>query len=115
MNILLLHKTIAAVCPITGVSVGDVNDKATWRISFGDSATDQQKTAAAAVVTAFDPTADDTRVQGLNTDSAYLDFVSQLQGKTAAQVKNYVQNNVTDLNSAKTLLAKVLLYIARTI
>jgi len=55
------------------------------------------------------------RVQGLNTDSDYLDFVSRLQGKTAAQVKSYVQANVTDLASARLLLAKVLLYIARTI
>jgi hypothetical protein len=54
-------------------------------------------------------------LQGINADVDYQDFVSRLQGKTAAQVKTYVQANVTDLASARLLLAKVLLYIARTI
>jgi hypothetical protein len=79
-------------------------------VELAQRAADQAAADAAAIVTA----AAATRLQGLSTDSEYLDFVTQLQGKTAAQVKNYVQTNVTDLTSAKILLAKVLLYIART-
>lgn len=48
-----LHAAIAAVCPITGVSIGIVNDKKTWRIFFDDAATDGQKQAAQAALNAF--------------------------------------------------------------
>jgi len=51
---LQLHEAISAVCPIDGVSVRRFDDKDTWRIDFGTGATDQQKSAAAAVVAAFD-------------------------------------------------------------
>lgn len=66
--------------------------------------------AAAAAVTA-----NVQRLQALRSDVDAIDFETQLRGKTNVQVKNYVQNNVTDLASAKLLLAKVLLYLARTI
>ena len=74
-------------------------------------AIDQDSANAAAIVNA----AEDARQQGLRSDADAADFVNQVHGKTAAQVKNYVQNNVTDLASAKLLLAKILLYFARTI
>src|SRR5437899_12475242 len=50
MDIVSLHKAIAAVCPIDGVSVGDPNDKSTWRIDFSGQPTDQQKVSAQSVV-----------------------------------------------------------------
>jgi hypothetical protein len=52
-----LAKVIAAVCPIQGVAVVDPNDRATWRIDFDPSATDAQRQAAQAVLSAFDPSA----------------------------------------------------------
>lgn len=52
-----LHDAIAAVCPIDGVSMGDDGDRSTWRVSFADAATDAQRSAAAAVLASFDPTA----------------------------------------------------------
>ena len=52
-----LHKSLAAVCSIQGVSVGDPSDKATWRIDFDPAATDAQRQAAQAALQAFDPSA----------------------------------------------------------
>ncbi len=45
---------VGAVCPISGISFGDAADKATWKIQFSDTATDQQRAAAAGVIAAFD-------------------------------------------------------------
>ena len=52
--IVKLSQAIAAVAPIHGVSVGQQNDKATWRIDFKDEATPEQRAAAAEVLTSFD-------------------------------------------------------------
>jgi hypothetical protein len=48
-----LHNAIAAVCPIQGVSIGNLADKATWRIDYDPAATAPQKQAAQAVITSF--------------------------------------------------------------
>lgn len=50
-----LDAAIKAVCPICGVSVGDVNDKSTWTYHCLPEATDAQRAAANAVIAAFDP------------------------------------------------------------
>jgi hypothetical protein len=49
-----LHDQIAAAAPIDGVAIGRWDDKTTWRVDYTPEATDEQKTAAQAVVTAFD-------------------------------------------------------------
>ena len=49
-----VHQAIAAVCQIGGISIGDENDKTTWRIDFADGATEEQKALAAAALAAFD-------------------------------------------------------------
>lgn len=61
-----LHKEISAVAPIVGVSVGDKDDKSTWKLEFAKNVTDKQKQDALAIVAAFDfsapspkPTIDD--------------------------------------------------------
>lgn len=48
-----LHQSISAVCPIDGVSIGDVTDKSTWRVGFTLDATDAQKAAAQAALSSF--------------------------------------------------------------
>jgi len=55
-----LNDAIRAVCPIQGVSIGNKDDKQTWRIDFKDEATTEQRAAAADVVDAFtiDPVKD---------------------------------------------------------
>lgn len=46
-----LHSDISAVCPILGVSVGDSNNKTTWRIDFAPNALAGEIAAANNVVT----------------------------------------------------------------
>ena len=50
-------KAATAANAIIGVSIGDPSDKTTWCIDFSPNATDQQKTAATAALTTFDPSA----------------------------------------------------------
>ncbi len=52
-----ITEAVSAVAPVTGVSIGNANDKSTWRVDFSDAATDQQKAQAAAIVDGFDPMA----------------------------------------------------------
>jgi hypothetical protein len=59
MFAITLDAAVRAVCPISGVSIGNPNDKTTWRIDFAAGATDQQKAAALAAVQAFNPNAPD--------------------------------------------------------
>lgn len=49
-----LDQAIKQVCPIDGISIGDPNDKKTWRIDFKDNVTLAEKTAAFSVVQTFD-------------------------------------------------------------
>jgi hypothetical protein len=46
-------------------------------------------------------------------DADYWDLRDRFQSASPAQIKTYVQSNVTDLASAKTLLIKILLCIQR--
>lgn len=57
MNAGQLHDRISKVCPINGISIGNVDDRSTWLIRFDDTASDQQRNAATAVLGAFDPNA----------------------------------------------------------
>ena len=50
MNLDRLKKKIAEVCPITEICIGKEDDKTTWRIDYSDDATDDEKTAAQAVI-----------------------------------------------------------------
>ena len=68
MNTARLDQAIKAVCPISGVSIGRKDDKATWRIDFLAEAKQGQRTAAQAVLDAFDmnaPEPDQTMRQKL--------------------------------------------------
>lgn len=47
----------AAGLLIDGVSIGRKDDKTTWRVDFRGDPTEVQKSAAAAVIAAFDPAA----------------------------------------------------------
>ena len=48
-----LDYSIKQVCPIDGVSIGDPNNKNTWRIDFKQEATQNQKDSAQLVLTNF--------------------------------------------------------------
>ena len=50
MNAIKLHNSIAAVCPINGISIGDATDKTTWTFNAQESATAEQVAAAQAII-----------------------------------------------------------------
>lgn len=99
-----LHQTIAAVCPIDGVAVRTPGDSATVRIDFKASATNAQKTAAAAALTAFDwsdaaqvaweaaqnPDKDGlvkAAAQAIADNDAFIAIASPSNAQNAAQIK----------------------------
>jgi hypothetical protein len=61
------------------------------------------------------PSADDIRIAAWLADVDRQNLVQQIANATPAQVKTYVNNNVTDLASAKVLLMKLILLVALTI
>ena len=88
-----LDAAIKAVCPIHGVSIGRKDDKQTWRIDFKDDATEPQKTAAQAVVDAFNVAAAEIPPDQADIDNiqkqlkALALVVAQWNGKTVQQLK----------------------------
>jgi hypothetical protein len=46
---------VALACPINGVSIGDWENRATWRIDFKPEATSKQRQAAQKALLAFNP------------------------------------------------------------
>lgn len=54
INALGLHQAVAAVAPIEGVAIGNPDDRSTWRVDFTPTASEDQRKAAMAVLTAFD-------------------------------------------------------------
>lgn len=65
--------------------------------------------AAAAVAAA----AEAARLQAIKDDPLGAALVVQLKTATAAQISTYVDNNVTDLASARLMLKRVILVLAR--
>lgn len=49
-----IHDAVSAVSPIHGVSLGRLDDKATWRIDFKGEATDAEREAASRALNAVD-------------------------------------------------------------
>lgn len=111
MIIQRLDAALRAVCPIRGVSVGNAADKATWRIDFDPAATAQQRTDAAAVLSAFDVAAaqqqDVADQQRRVTDQQELadaridNAVGTLLDMTPAQRVQYARNNFPSLTLAE--------------
>ena len=58
-----LHQRLSTVAPITGVSLGMLADKTTWRIDFRPEATSQQQADAQAVVDAFDVAVEEQKLK----------------------------------------------------
>lgn len=48
-----LDSQLKLICPILGVSFGNLDDKSTWVIQFSDACTQEQMTAAQAFVDSF--------------------------------------------------------------
>lgn len=52
------------------------------------------------------------RREAFDADTTRQELLAQLQASTPAQINTYVNNQVTDLASARTLLKKILLVIS---
>jgi len=59
----VLHTKIEAVCPISSVSLGRIDDKKTWAISFDDKATEKQKADAQIVIDVFNVEIEQARIE----------------------------------------------------
>jgi hypothetical protein len=55
------------------------------------------------------------RKQGIVDDTDGADLLNQLKTATAAQIKTYINNNVTDLATARTMLIRVAIFLARNL
>lgn len=116
-----LHAAIAAVAPINGVSVGLIADKATWRVDFDISATQTQKDAAATIIANYTvdgsgnttaQNAEIARQTDIRSASDRSVLLNQLRIANAAQINTWVDNNVTSLADARTVLKAILKVIA---
>ena len=79
-----------ASIPIRGVSIGDLDDRTTWKVDY-TGATDQQKTAGEALLASYDPKQDTAFLeeQAEKAATAYLE-------RPEAQAVIAVLNTVSD-------------------
>lgn len=68
----------AAGVPIDGVRVGRANDRATWRVDFTNAATDAHRAAAQAVITAFDPVAEQAKPKPKPLEDRVVDLEGEV-------------------------------------
>lgn len=66
----------------------------------------------AGIVTQVLVTVLNTRKEAIDTDTTRLDLLTRLRNATPAQISAYVDNNVTDLASARALFKKILLVLS---
>lgn len=118
----VLYKTILAVCPITGMMIGDWNDKTTWLLTYDPAATNAQKAAATTAITNFDVVAQNNAlvnaaaqrvasVASYSTDARYTNMISTLHNATATQIANFVNSNSTADAGTKDILIRLLLMV----
>lgn len=60
-------------------------------------------------------TADQSRNAALDADTDRQNILQAIKGASPAQIKNYINNNVTDLASARTMLIRLALLVAKAI
>jgi hypothetical protein len=61
------------------------------------------------------PTPEQFRVTQFDSDAERRDFIMQIMNATPEQIKTYITNNVTDLPSARAMLIKLALLVAKVI
>lgn len=84
MDTKALSDAIAAVAPINGISIGNEDDKATWRIDFKEEATDAQKLAAENIISGFNAASGDLllQVDAIRDGRFNSGFADETTGKT---------------------------------
>lgn len=114
-----LHKDIRAVCPIVGVSIGRLSDKASWRMDFAAEATAPQRAAAQAVVDAFDVAAVEAAEQaeqdaldaldaGASADAAF----QAIKTMTGADLATFIDTTFPGMTPPQRRVMKLLLHVA---
>ena len=53
-NVAKLHERLSELAPVHGVSIGDADDRSTWRIDFDQSANSDQRLDAEAAMQAYE-------------------------------------------------------------
>lgn len=111
MIIQQLQRQISQVCPIGGVSLGRLDDKATWRIAFAPAATAGQIAAANAALAAFDLLAAQQQEATLAlrrsadaqelSDARVNSAITALLDSTPAQLATFASNNFPTLTPAE--------------
>lgn len=92
----------AAAIPILGVSIGDEQNRATWRIDYHPSATAQQRSDGEALRASFDPLAQTT------VDAETADRAATTAGQKDLLATIALMTSLTDVNwGTKTLAQKV--------
>lgn len=83
---------------IVGVSIGDPDNKATWRIDFTDTATAEQRASAQSVMLALDYAA---YVQGVTnradafiTDPSRIEFRDKLRDKSPNEIEAFIRTRL---------------------
>ena len=54
----LTRALIRAGIPVVGVSIGSIDDRATWRVTYGDGVTGEQMAIGDELIHTYDPSAD---------------------------------------------------------
>lgn len=110
MKIQFLYRALSSICPIDSVNSNRV-------VSFKDEATQSQRNAAQAIADSWDfnvPTTEELTaiaaqeaLIAAKAEAQADNIVQYLRDHTPAECAQYVENNVTNLASAKAFLKKV--------
>ena len=95
MSPVKLHNAIVAVCPITGVSIGNRSDRLTWTFRASEDATAEQIAAAQAII-------DEADISILND----IVYISKLTIMDRLEVLGLQVAAITALNSDAVKLAR---------
>lgn len=98
----VLNEIISANIPAEGASIGNENDKQTWRIDFKPEATPQHISQAQVIVDNFDiafyEAIEQTNNQSIQ-EAKDKWKISSLKGKTPDEIYNLVQNRIDNWSS----------------
>jgi len=92
-----LYFSIAAVCPIAHLSIGDRASKATWRIDYRPEATAKQKADAQKVIDAFD----------WQVEEALLEKVEKYKRLAAFKAAKAEADDALDSDSSAAIQAEI--------
>lgn len=114
-----LDSALKQVAPITGVSIGRLDDRSTWRVDFLPEATALQRTAAQAVVDTFDvaaveavEAAEAAALETLSTEARADAVFAQLATATGAEISAFVLGAFPLMSVQQRAILKLMLHVA---